>query len=210
MAPLALVHLLRDLRAREPDQVRERDHLAVLLGQLFERALDALDFLASHGRAARRGEAPIAVEQRAFVEAAAAACRRTERDLALCVALLREIEVASVEDLPQRGGVQPLLEGRLARKLKAIDVLDHLAAHRLHDVGARLASSDHRNRAQPHEGVQLRQVADDQRVDGRPISLRGALCEAPEVLRGAIHGMRASIPASADPLRSRALLSLSR
>jgi hypothetical protein len=73
------------------------------------------------------------------------------------------------------------------REAEAVEVLDHLPAHRLHQVRARLAGADDRPGAQAHEGAQLGQVALEQRLERRPVALRGEPRQLPDVVG---HGHR--------------------
>jgi hypothetical protein len=83
------------------------------------------------------------------------------------------------------------LEGRLARVPELHGALEDLAAHRLHDVGARLVGPQRAAHAQPHEGAQLGQVAPEQLVDRRALTPRRRGGQALEIPR---HGGPAPPP----------------
>src|SRR6185436_6286138 len=96
--------------------------------------------------------------------------------------LLRGVVLVAVEVLAQRRGVESALEAALVAVLEAVEVLEHLAADRLREVGGRLALADHRARAQPDEGAQPGEMARQQLVHRGPVALGGLLHELTRIL----------------------------
>ena len=164
---------------RQTDDARQRDDLAVVLAQLVERFAHTPRRLAGDRVLARRQQ----VLRDAEVE-----LRRRRLLLAAHVAAGAAVEAVLVADLVQRRREQPRAEALLAAEVEAPALGEQVAAHRLHDVHARLPRAQVAAEARVHVCVQLRQVAREQRVEGRTVARRCAFVELGVVVHGSGRG----------------------
>lgn len=167
---LGATGLLGDLRSRQPLEMGHRHDRALVLGELVERGLHASELVSDGCAVARRSEAPVDLEQSRVPLRRGP---RIQRDVSQRVTLLREVELAAVHDLAQRGPEQPLPESTLARIAEVLDLLEHLATHGLHEVGARLARPNDGAGPQPNEGAQFGQVSFEESVHGFRVPIGG-------------------------------------
>src|SRR5690606_14732247 len=70
--------------------------------------------------------------------------------------------LGAVGDLARGGDAQPRLELRRSLPAEAVEVLQHVATHRLGEVGRRLLAAEHGPAAQPDVGAKPREVPGDQ------------------------------------------------
>ena len=77
--------------------------------------------------------------------------------------------------LVERGGEQPGAKAVFAAEIEAAARREQLPADGLHDVETRLASAQAWAEPRVHEGVQLRQVALQQLIEGVAIAVRGVV-----------------------------------
>lgn len=159
-----------DLAVRPLLEHREPQHLRVAPAQRIDRR--------AHGFTALRGLRDAA---RRFADRGRTRVRRRvgpieALDLARRVAPLRSMAPCARADLPQRGLVQPLLEGRVAHQLQppVVDVLEHVAAHGLREILGRLLLEHELWRTTPQEPAKPGQVLREQRLDAHGARLARA------------------------------------
>jgi hypothetical protein len=163
---LGPVHPRGDLLVAQAHDARESDHLAVLVGEVLERAVEQHELLPAGGVATRRepmrdGREVLGVAQ-------------VEGRLLLRIATLAPMEALLLPHLVERRREEPAQELVLALVPELVEMLDQLAADGLDDVHAALAQAQCLPHAQAHIGAQAREMAADELVDrGRIAARRG-------------------------------------
>ena len=114
-------------------------------------------------------------------------CVNTWLDMASELDTRVTMMAVAVDDLVQRGGVQPVAERRLALVAKRVQRLQRVPARGLHQVGAVLACAQSSAHAQPDEPAQPRQVLREQPLEGGAVTGAGLL---DQLSRGVVVGGR--------------------
>lgn len=143
----------RDLFPRQLGDLREQDHLAVVVGEPVERGLDAGALLVRHRMPARRAQVGEAARDVGFVHP------RIDRRFVLAgVAPRGRVEVELVRDQVRGGREQPAAEAVRIVRPHEFDPLDRLPTDRLDDVVRAFAAPRQSAGAQAHERMERRKV----------------------------------------------------
>ena len=152
------------IHERKPRDLRENDHVTILIVELFHRCLHALEFLAHLGVPARGRDSRVRVHE---VSLGPGTVR-----VAGYVPPLRQEVVTSRREFSKRRGKEPSTKSSFCGVLKGLSVRENLAAHGLDDVRVRFMPLQEGPRSQANEGPEVRQHSPEQFVDRSTIPRR--------------------------------------